>query len=218
MKFDAVIFDLDGTLIDSLEDIADAANRVLADLNRPKYPISEYKHLVGDGLGMLFQRALPECENQPELKADCMHRFETAYSECWNNRSKPYDGIVDLLKILSERSMALAVLSNKSDAFTKRCVEYFFAEVAFAHVLGQTDRFPRKPDPTSAKWLATQLATDTDRIAYVGDTNTDMKTALGCGLHAIGVTWGFRPESELIAAGAQCICNSVRQLSDHLLG
>ena len=87
-KFNAVIFDLDGTLLDSLEDIASAANRVLADLNKQTYPVSKYKELVGDGLAMLFQRALPECESQPELKADCMQRFEMAYSDCWNNQSR----------------------------------------------------------------------------------------------------------------------------------
>ena len=218
MKFEAVIFDLDGTLLDSLEDIATAANLVLSDLRKPTYPVADYKELVGDGLAMLFQRALPECEGQPELKEDCMRRFEAAYSDCWNSRSKPYDGIEDLLKNLNERSLSLSVLSNKADAFTKRCVQYYFESVRFEQVLGQTERFPRKPDPASAKWLASQLAVDVDRIAYVGDTNTDMKTALGGGFYAIGVTWGFRPESELRAAGAMQICNDVSQLADCLLG
>ncbi len=218
MKFEAVIFDLDGTLLDSLEDIAAAANRVLAELDKPTYPVSAYKELVGDGLAMLFQRALPECERQPELKLDCMRRFEAAYSACWNNQSKPYDGIEELLEILNQNAVSLSVLSNKADAFTKRCVQYFFGNVRFEQVLGQTERFPRKPDPASAKWLAEQLAVDIDRIAYVGDTNTDMKTALGSGVYAIGVTWGFRPESELLAAGAMQICRDVGQLADCLLG
>ncbi len=218
MKFEAVIFDLDGTLLDSLEDIAAAANRVLAELDKPIYPVSAYKELVGDGLAMLFQRALPECERQPELKLDCMRRFEAAYSDFWNNQSKPYDGIEELLKILNQNAVSLSVLSNKADAFTKLCVQHFFGNVRFQHVLGQTERFPRKPDPASAKWLAEQLAVDIDRIAYVGDTNTDMKTALGSGVYAIGVTWGFRPESELLAAGAMQICRDVGQLTDCLLG
>ena len=218
MKFDAVIFDLDGTLLDSLEDIATAANRVLADLGRTTYPVVDYKELVGDGLGMLFERALPECITSPELKADCMRRFEEAYSECWHNRSKPYDGIPELLEKLNARSVTLSVLSNKADAFTKRCVEYFFENARFSYVLGQTERFPRKPDPASVRWLASQLAVHVDRIAYVGDTNTDMKTALGGGLYAIGVTWGFRPESELRATGASHICHDVGQLTECLLG
>lgn len=218
MKFEAVIFDLDGTLLDSLEDIAAAANRVLAELDKPTYPVSAYKELVGDGLAMLFQRALPECESQPELRVECMRRFEAAYSGCWNNQSKPYDGIEELLKILNQNAVSLSVLSNKADAFTKRCIQHFFGNVRFQHVLGQTERFPRKPDPASAKWITEQLAVDIDRIAYVGDTNTDMKTALGSGIYAIGVTWGFRPESELLAAGAMHICRDVSQLADCLLG
>lgn len=147
-----------------------------------------------------------------------MDLFETAYSQCWHNRSRPYDGIEDLLKKLAQQDIRLAVLSNKADAFTKRCIEHFFGNVVFFSVLGQTDRFPRKPDPSSAKWLASHLAIDINRIAYVGDTNTDMKTALGAGLFAIGVTWGFRSERELLAAGAKQICNEVGQLSDLLLG
>ena len=126
MNFDAVIFDLDGTLFDSLDDIATAANRVLGELGKPTYSVSEYKQLVGDGLAMLFQRALPECEVEPGLKADCMRRFEHAYAECWNNQSKPYDGIIELLENLNGRSVSLSVLSNKAEDFTKRCVQHFF--------------------------------------------------------------------------------------------
>lgn len=217
MNFDAVIFDLDGTLLDSLEDIANAANQVLTDLNKPTYSIDEYNYLVGDGVGMLFQRALPECEADPELKQRCMKQFEAAYSRCWHNCSKPYEGIMELLKILQARSLSLSVLSNKPDAFTKVCVEHFFGEFQFAHILGHSDRFPRKPDPSSAKWMANQLGVPNDRIAYVGDTNTDMKTAVGAGFCAIGVTWGFRPESELVANGAQSICHTVQELQDRLL-
>jgi len=217
-SFEAVIFDLDGTLLDSLDDIAEAANQVLVDLGRSAYPISDYKVLVGDGVAMLFQRALPECETNLELRHECMHRFEVEYAKCWNNRSKPYDGIDDMLKMISQYAVTLAVLSNKPETFTKQCVEHFFPETRFAFVLGHSERFPRKPDPSSAKWLANQLGERNDRIAYVGDTNTDMKTAVGAGLFAIGVTWGFRPESELVAHGANTICNTVSQLQQCILG
>lgn len=217
MKFDAVIFDLDGTLLDTLDDIAAAANSVLAAVDKPTYPAAAYKELVGDGLAMLFQRAIPECERRMELKEECMRRFEAAYLDCWNNRSKPYDGIHDLLRILNERSVSISVLSNKADVFTKLCVQHYFADIRFAHILGQSDVFPRKPDPSSARWLTKKLAVNVDRIAYVGDTNTDMKTAVGAGVYAIGVTWGFRPKSELLAAGAKQICNDVSQLTELLL-
>ena len=218
MTFDAVIFDLDGTLLDSLADIAEAANQVFKDLGKEPHPVEDYKYLVGDGVAMLFQRALPECESNPELKKECMDRFDLEYAKCWKNRSKPYDGIEMLLKNLASRSVTVAILSNKPEPFTKKCVEHFFGETQFAYILGHSERFPRKPDPSSASWLALQLGVANDRIAYVGDTNTDMKTAVGAGLYAIGVTWGFRTESELIAHGADRICQTVLQLQNCLLG
>ena len=217
MLFEAVIFDLDGTLLDSLEDIATAANRVLEEMGKPTYPWQDYNQLVGDGVAMLFQRALPECEARPELKLECMERFDAEYSKCWSIRSKAYEGIDTLLDSLTERELSLSILSNKPEPFTKKCVSYFFPKTQFIHVLGHSERFPRKPDPTSAKWIAAQLGVPNDRIAYVGDTNTDMKTAVGAGLCAIGVTWGFRPESELRAFGAQVICNDVGELANCLL-
>jgi phosphoglycolate phosphatase len=218
MTTEAVIFDLDGTLLDSLADIADAANQVLSDLGKPTYPIDAYRYLVGDGVAMLFERALPECETRPELRSDCMRRFETEYSKRWNNRSKPYDGIESMLKTLASRSVTLTVLSNKPDAFTKQCTSHFFADVPFSYVVGHSERFPRKPDPSSALWISQQLQLSNDRIVYVGDTNTDMKTAVGAGLYAIGVTWGFRPASELIAHGANTICETVSELERCILG
>jgi phosphoglycolate phosphatase len=217
MKFEAAIFDLDGTLLDSLEDIANAANEVLQSLGKETYPVHQFQFLVGDGVAMLFQRALPECEQDPDLKADCMRRFDESYAKQWNNRSKPYDGIDAMLKKLEQHSVSLSVLSNKPDGFTKKCVAHFFGGFEFAHVLGHSDLFPRKPDPASARWITNQLGIATGRIAYVGDTNTDMKTAVGAGLFAIGVTWGFRPESELLACGAQAICHTAAELADFLL-
>ena len=217
MSFDAVIFDLDGTLLDSLEDIATAANEVLVGLGRTAHPLSDYRYLVGDGVAMLFQRALSESSDST-LIAECVQRFDTAYSKCWHNRSKPYDGIEQMLEVLNERSIVLSVLSNKPAAFTKVCVEYFFGNAKFAQVMGHSEHFPRKPDPSSAKWIAAQVGVCSDRIAYVGDTNTDMKTAVGAGQCAIGVTWGFRPESELVACGAQRICSTVHELTNYLLG
>jgi phosphoglycolate phosphatase len=147
-----------------------------------------------------------------------MRRFDAEYAKRWHNRSKPYDGIEQMLKTLVQNEVTLAILSNKPEAFTKQCVEHFFPATYFVQVLGHSERFPRKPDPASAKWLADQLGVVNDRIAYVGDTNTDMKTAVGAGLFAIGVTWGFRPESELITHGANAICKTVSQLQQCILG
>ncbi len=218
MNFDAAIFDLDGTLLDSLEDIANAANQVLEDLGRPTHPIADYRYLVGDGVAVLFQRALPECSHDPRLHERCMSMFEAAYATQWHNRSKPYDGIVSLLKRLRQSNLQLAVLSNKPDGFTKKCVEHFFGEIDFRTVVGHSPQFPRKPDPQSARWIGTELGFPAHRIAYIGDTNTDMKTAVGASFHAMGVSWGFRTKAELLEHGARVVYDSVFELGEGLIG
>jgi phosphoglycolate phosphatase len=136
----------------------------------------------------------------------------------WNNHSKPYPGILEMLNALESNGLRQCILSNKPDAFTKKCTAHFFPSIKFDMVVGHSERFPRKPDPTSARWIASQLEIGSERIAYVGDTNTDMKTAVDAGLHAIGVTWGFRPESELREWGADSIANDPRELTRLLLG
>ena len=216
-RFDGVIFDLDGTLIDSLEDIANAANATLGQLCKPTCTLESFKTHVGDGVSVLFQRALPETQDDPALLAHCMAIYQGHYDVGWDLCTKPYAGIPQMLERALESGLKLAVLSNKPDHFTKRCVERFFPAVPFSHVIGHSDRFPRKPDPTSAKWIASKLSTDPLRIAYVGDTNTDMKTATSAGLYAIGVSWGFRQVEEIRQAGAQVICDSAEELTSILV-
>ncbi|MCU0713661.1 MAG: HAD family hydrolase [Pirellula sp.] len=218
MRFRGVIFDLDGTLLDSIADIGTAANRVLEELGKPTHPIPAYQFLVGDGVSVLFQRALPQTIADHALMSQCIKLFEEAYSEEWNKRSKPYNGIPILLNSLLEARLRVGILSNKPEEFTIRCSNYFFPNVPFDLVVGHSDRFPRKPDPASACWMAQQWEVDSNRIAYVGDTNTDMKTAVGAGFFAIGVTWGFRPESELREHGAMQLVHSATELQDFLLG
>lgn len=217
MRFDGIIFDLDGTLLDSIADIGTAANRVLLELGKPAYDISAYQYLVGDGVSVLFQRALPETVVDHGLMSRCLDLFESAYSDEWNKRSKPYDGILHLLNSLVDARLKVGVLSNKPEEFTKRCSTHFFPHVPFDLVVGHSARFPRKPDPASARWMAEQWEVDSNRIAYVGDTNTDMKTAVGAGFFAIGVTWGFRPESELRENGAMQLVHSARELQEFLV-
>ena len=216
-SFDGVIFDLDGTLLDSLQDIAEAANSVLHSLGSPTHAVSDFRYLVGDGVGMLFQRALPQCANDDSLRTECMQRFEAAYSNCWKNHSKPYDGILELLELIRSTDLKLGILSNKLDPFTKKCASHFFPSVSFDMVVGHSDRFPRKPDPASALWMAETLGLHPGRIAYVGDTNTDMKTAANAGFYAIGVSWGFRPETELREHGARVVAHAPSELKAILL-
>lgn len=222
-KFDGVIFDLDGTLLDSLEDIANAANATLAKRNLPTWPVENYKHYVGDGVRVLFERALapsnPQSPNTSttELLDACLEIYQSEYDRNWDRCSKPYPGILEMLHTLHKAGLKLAVLSNKPEPFTLLCINRFFPDIPFDLTLGASDRFPKKPDPTSATWIASQFSSNPQRIAYVGDTNTDMQTAVGANLFAIGVSWGFRSEQEILAAGAKIMCHTSEDLQQALL-
>ena len=147
MDYAAVIFDLDGTLLDTLADIGEAANRVLIQRGFPPHPPDSYRYFVGEGVRVLFERSLPGDACRDDVLAACAEDFRQAYAECWNFRTRPYDGIEDLLSALVARDVRLAVLSNKPDVFTKSCVREYLAQFPFEAVLGQRDGTPRKPDP-----------------------------------------------------------------------
>ncbi len=219
MRFKAAIFDLDGTLLDSLADIGNAANRVLESLDQPTHSLERYRTLVGDGVRVLFQRAFEDTNAgaaTDQWLADCMHRFFHFYDDECLKETKAYPGIDDLLSELQTHQFALGVLSNKPDGFTKRLVQHYFPGV-FSIVLGQRDEVPRKPDPIGVFEIQTQWSVPCDLIAYVGDTNTDMLTARNSGCFAIGVTWGFRSREELVCSGADVIAENASQLRAQIL-
>ena len=205
MEFPAVIFDLDGTLLDTLADIADSANRVLGGRGCPTHPADAYRQFVGEGLRRLFERALPADRRRPEVVAECVAGFREAYAEHWNVRTRPYDGVPELLDALSARNVMMAVLSNKPDGFTRRCVDEYLSRWRFEAVLGQREGVPRKPDPAGALEIASRLGVATDRFLYLGDSATDMRTARSAGMRAVGAAWGFRSVDELESAGAEVI-------------
>jgi phosphoglycolate phosphatase len=219
-----IIFDLDGTLLDTLADIATAANRALQDLHCPPHSIESYRTLVGDGVTVLFQRALPpEVASNAVQVATAVARFKHHYEQLWDATSRPYDGIVELLDDLKARQAILTVLSNKPDAFTQACVARFFPADTFTAVLGSRDDFPCKPDPAGVTILLQEASLKLtsssgksvlapNQCFYLGDTNTDMKTAVAAGCMPIGVTWGFRQAEELQAAGAKALIHHPSQL------
>jgi phosphoglycolate phosphatase len=217
MRFSAVIFDLDGTLVDTLADIAIATNAVLQKFKQPEHSIEAYKTLVGDGVAVLFQRAWPATKDQPTLLQAAITGFHESYEQQWHNRSRPYAGIDSLLERLQSCRLPLTVLSNKPDPFTQKCVAHFFPQVRFTVVLGQKPDFPRKPDPAGVFHIAETLKVAVERIAYIGDTNTDMETAVSAGCCAIGVSWGFRSVDELKQSGAAHIFHSPLALGDFLV-
>jgi phosphoglycolate phosphatase len=202
-RYQAVLFDLDGTLLDTLEDLATAANRALAGRSLPGHPQSAYRHFVGDGLRSLVERILPEPQRGAEEVQATMAAFEQEYARNWNERTAPYPGIAPMLDRLTEAGLRLAILSNKPDEFTRLCVERLLPNWTFAPLFGQRPGMPKKPDPTAALAIAMHLRLDPTAVLYVGDTATDMRTAQAAGMDSVGVLWGFRSGEELRQAGAR---------------
>jgi phosphoglycolate phosphatase len=198
----AALFDLDGTLADTLTDIAGAMNDALAALGLPGHDLDAYRRFVGEGVEQLVRRALPG--DRPELQPALSERYLARYADVLLDHSAPYPGVPELLDELGRRGVALAVLSNKPDAATRRMVTALFGPARFAAVTGRRPDVPRKPDPAAALALAARLGVPPGDCAFVGDTAIDMKTAHAAGMLPVGVAWGFRPE-ELVPAGASFV-------------
>jgi phosphoglycolate phosphatase len=208
--FRAIIFDLDGTLLDTLADIGDSVNLMLAEYGFPGHTTDDYRRFIGNGIRMLVTRALPIEGRSEELVAACVRRAREIYWENWNRKTQPYDGITDLLDRLKARGLPLAVLSNKPHDFTVRYVKAYFDRWDFKVVMGQNDHFPVKPDPASALDIARQMGLSPQSYLFVGDSAVDVKTADAAGMHAVGVAWGFKGPQELRESGC-------RTLVDHPL-
>ena len=203
MRYKAILFDLDGTLLDTLEDLATAANRALGTLGLPAHPTDAYRVFVGDGLRTLAERILPG-EPRSAAQVDALvAAFEREYSRTWNERTAPYAGVPEMLDRLTGDGYRMSVLSNKPDAFTRLCVEQLLPHWTFAPLYGQRPGVPKKPDPAAALAIAAELGLDPAEVLYLGDTATDMHTARAAGMAAVGVLWGFRTADELRAAGAR---------------
>lgn len=201
--FRAVLFDLDGTLADSLADLANATNWALAQLDCPTHLLENYRYFVGDGARQLCARALPA--DKQNLVDNTLRLMRERYDAHCFDLTKLYAGIPELIATLAERRFHLAVLSNKPDHFTKRMITHYFDPSPFAIVRGQLPDVPLKPDPTAALQIAQELGVPPAQWLYLGDTNTDMQTAHGAGMHAVGVLWGFRDREELVESGAEHI-------------
>lgn len=198
----AYIFDLDGTLIDSLADIAESINRMLDARGYPRCEEELFKQMVGDGMEKLVERALPEQARSAELIHTCVDEYRAHYDQMWQEQTRPYPGIVEMLATLKARGVKLGVISNKAHRFTVPMTEHFFGTGVFDHILGQRAEVPRKPAPDGAHEMAAFLGLKTSDMAYVGDSGIDMAFAKNSGMLAIGVRWGFRGEKELIEHGA----------------
>ncbi|OGQ87125.1 MAG: HAD family hydrolase [Deltaproteobacteria bacterium RIFOXYD12_FULL_56_24] len=210
------LFDLDGTLVDSLVDLADSMNRVLTGQGLPPHPIQAYRYFVGDGIISLVQRALPAEAQQEDLVQDCARKMRQEYSLHWADTTRPYPGIAELLDALTTRQIPMAILSNKPDELTQEVVRKILPDWHFVAVAGARETFPRKPDPAGALRIAALLQRKPADFIYLGDTNTDMQTARSAGMFAIGALWGFRTAEELKKNGAQALLSTPLELCPFL--
>ena len=216
MNFRAVIFDLDGTLADTLEDIADNMNRVLDRRGFPTHDYDAYRFYVGNGLYHLVIQSLPENARTDTVIAACYEQTLAEYHLNYINKTRLYDGIAELLDALSSHNVKLATLSNKADSLTQKICTDLLKNWHFDVVLGASDNFPRKPDPTSALFICKQIGVDPAQVCYLGDSDVDMKTAIAAGFYPVGAGWGFRPKEELAENGAKLVIEHPKELSQFI--
>ncbi len=216
-NFQAVIFDIDGTLLDTLQDLADSMNFTLRHFGFSPHGLEKYRYFVGDGMENLVKRSLPDsAKSKPRAVSECLEIFRQTYDRNWKAKSMPYPGIPELLDELTARGLKMAALSNKPDNFTQMIIKELLPAWHFEAVIGERPPIPRKPDPSSALKIADMLGIKPADFLYVGDTATDMKTANGAGMFAVGALWGFRTADELIASGAKKLIEKPAELLELL--
>ena len=207
-----VIFDLDGTLLDTVADLAQATNQALAACGFPEHPVDAYNFFVGNGIMKLFERALPENDRTPENILRIWELFVPYYNDHSADLTRPYPGITELLAQLQANGIGLAVASNKYDAATKELAARFFPGIRFAIVLGSREGVPPKPDPAIVGDILAATGYERQDTVFTGDSGVDMQTAANSGVTAVGVTWGFRPREELEKYSPEHIINSPGEL------
>lgn len=198
--YKGIIFDLDGTLLNTIEDLTDSVNEVMKRYGFPIHETKDCKKMVGNGFRSLLRRALPiEKQQEESLIDEALNQFSKAYQERYLHKTSPYQGIPELVDELAKRGIALAVNSNKREDYTSALIQKFFARISFAAVYGEREKdgIPKKPDPTAALKITELMGFQPNEILYIGDSKTDMETGRNAGMDTVGVTWGFRDREEL---------------------
>jgi phosphoglycolate phosphatase len=211
-EFKAVIFDLDGTLLNTLEDISDSMNIALKSMGMPTHHCESYKLITGDGIQTFVWRSLPENRRDEATIRECITRMRAEYAQRYANKTRPYDGIPILLDTMVRRNVNLNILSNKLDEFAKLVVQRFLPNWKFSFILGVSPNCPKKPDPDGALHIARGLGLSPAEFLYIGDTSTDMETAVRSGMYPVGALWGFRTKEELEKSGARLILTKPEDL------
>ena len=210
MKFNAVIFDLDGTLADTIDDLADSGNELLSRYNMAPHTVSEYKYFVGNGSRKLVERIMPDAS--PEKVDEALDEYKKIYDVHLLNKTKPYDGIIEMLFSLKERKVKMAVCTNKHMSAASKMIEKLFPSGMFDAFVGDRAGYPRKPDPANALYVMERIGAVPEKVAYLGDTAVDMETATRAGFLPVGVLWGFREKEELVKSGARVLLSHPMEL------
>ncbi|MBQ9377347.1 MAG: HAD family hydrolase [Schwartzia sp.] len=210
MTYRAAVFDLDGTLINSITDLAESSNELLASYNRPPHPVDAYRYYVGNGSRTLMERILPEASS--EMIDEALARYKRIYEGRMLRTTAPYEGIPGLLAELRARRVRLGVCTNKHRSAAERMIGELFPAGTFDSVVGDRPGVPRKPDPANVFAVLAELEVGPDETVYLGDSGVDMETAVRAGALPVGVLWGFREKAELLAAGAELLLSHPSEL------
>jgi phosphoglycolate phosphatase len=212
MMIQAAIFDLDGTLLDTLQDIAEATNEVLCSLGFAPHPVSAYRLFVGDGIEALAHRVLPPDRRADKTIASVVSLLRKGFLKRGGQNVTPYGGIPEIVEQFKLEGIALAILSNKPDDAAQKSVKQCFPKASFEIVVGAREAAPKKPDPAQALHIASVLSVSPEHTLFIGDTHIDMQTARNARMVAVGVLWGFRPADDLICHGAQILVKNPSDL------
>lgn len=218
MRYSLIIFDLDGTLLNTIGDLAASVDYVMRSRNHPLHTDSEYRQMVGGGIRRLVQRALPEMLAADEAYVDdCVAQFRRYYVDNIDRHTRPYEGMGELLRELVSRGARVAVASNKFQHGTERLVAKFFGDVEFVAIEGNREGAPLKPDPQVVDNIIAKSGVERSQVVMVGDSGIDIATARAAGIDSIGVAWGFRYAEELYEAGATNVVAQIEELRALLL-
>ena len=213
MQYKAAIFDLDGTLIDSLADLADSANEMLAGFGFSQHDLDKYRYFVGNGSRKLIERCLPaEKAADSAFVDEALAKYKLCYDRNLTHKTVCYEGIMDMLTALQAKHIPLGICTNKHQSAADIIVDKLFPKDMFVSVIGDCKDMPRKPDPKKVLLIAAKMGVKPAEVAYFGDTSVDMDTANNAGMLPIGVTWGFRPQEELVAHGAKILLDTPMEL------
>lgn len=212
--YHAAIFDMDGTLVDTLADLFDSVNEMLAHYNFPLCTLDEVRQFVGNGARILMRRSLPD--DKENFVDEALSFYNDCYARHCTNKVKPYAGIMELLTTLEAKGIPLGICTNKQHFAAVEIAKKILAPIKFSYVSGDEPNQPRKPDPTRALACAEKFSVAPEEVAYFGDTAVDIQTAINAGFLAVGVTWGFRPKSELVDSGAKIIVDHPQEILERI--